>query len=71
VRPVPDPDQIRHALEQLVILWTLQQPGITIALVGDRNAEQTIENAKAIDSMLSKEEIATITDYLDQLELVV
>ncbi|TWI94555.1 aryl-alcohol dehydrogenase-like predicted oxidoreductase [Mucilaginibacter frigoritolerans] len=58
-------------LGQLVILWTLQQPGITITLVGARNSEQAIENAKAIDSSLSKEEIATITDYLEQLELTV
>jgi aryl-alcohol dehydrogenase-like predicted oxidoreductase len=58
-------------LGQLVILWTLQQPGITIALVGARNAEQAIENAKAIDSTLNKGEIETITDYLEQLELVV
>ncbi|MDB5156560.1 MAG: aldo/keto reductase [Mucilaginibacter sp.] len=58
-------------LGQLVILWTLQQPGITIALVGARNAEQAIENAKAIDSTLNKEEIATITDYLEELELAV
>jgi aryl-alcohol dehydrogenase-like predicted oxidoreductase len=58
-------------LGQLVILWTLQQPGITIALVGARNAEQAIENAKAIDSTLNKEEIATITDYIEQLELAV
>jgi aryl-alcohol dehydrogenase-like predicted oxidoreductase len=58
-------------LGQLVILWTLQQPGITIALVGARNGEQAIENAKAIDSTLSKEEIATISGYLEQLELAV
>jgi aryl-alcohol dehydrogenase-like predicted oxidoreductase len=58
-------------LGQLVILWTLQQPGITITLVGARNSEQAIENAKAIDSSLSKEEIAMITDYLEQLELAV
>jgi aryl-alcohol dehydrogenase-like predicted oxidoreductase len=58
-------------LGQLVILWTLQQPGITIALVGARNAEQAIENAKAIDSTLNKEEIATITDHIEQLELAV
>jgi aryl-alcohol dehydrogenase-like predicted oxidoreductase len=56
-------------LGQLVILWTLQQPGITITLVGARNAEQAMENAKAIDSTLSKEEIEIITDYLDELEL--
>jgi aryl-alcohol dehydrogenase-like predicted oxidoreductase len=61
----------RLTLGQLVILWTLQQPGITIALVGARNAEQAIENAKAIDSSLKKEEIAIITDYLEQLELTV
>lgn len=56
-------------LGQLVILWTLQQPGISIALVGARNSEQAIENAKAIDSSLSKEEVAVITGYLNQLEL--
>src|SRR5690606_5232404 len=34
------------SLGQLVLLWTLEQPGITIALVGARNAEQAIQNAK-------------------------
>ena len=58
-------------LGQLVILWTLQQPGITITLVGARNAEQAIENAKAIDSSLSEGEIAMITDFVKQLELTV
>lgn len=57
-------------LGQLVILWTLAQPGITIALVGARNVEQAIVNAKAIDSTLSKEEIDTISGYLSNLQLV-
>jgi aryl-alcohol dehydrogenase-like predicted oxidoreductase len=57
-------------LGQLVILWTLQQPGITITLVGARNSEQAIENAKAIDSTLSAEDITIISSYLEQLELV-
>lgn len=61
----------RLTLGQLVILWTLQQPGITITLVGARNSEQAIENAKAIDSSLSKEGVGIITDYLEQLELAV
>jgi len=61
----------RLTLGQLVILWTLQQPGITITLVGARNSEQAIENAKAIDSTLNKEEVEIITDYLEQLELAV
>lgn len=61
----------RITLGQLVILWTLQQPAITITLVGARNSEQAIENAKAIDSTLNKEEVEIITGYLEQLELAV
>lgn len=57
-------------LGQLVLLWTLEQPGITIALVGARNSEQAIENAKAIDSKLSTEDIAVISGYLENLTLI-
>jgi len=57
-------------LGQLVLLWTLEQPGITIALVGARNSEQAVENAKAIDNKLSKEEIAIISGYLENLKLI-
>jgi aryl-alcohol dehydrogenase-like predicted oxidoreductase len=59
----------RLTLAQLVILWTLQQPGITIALVGARNSEQAIINAKAIDSNLSAEEVQIISAHLADLEL--
>ncbi|MDB5004910.1 MAG: aldo/keto reductase [Mucilaginibacter sp.] len=69
IKPIANEKHI--TLGQLVILWTLAQPGITITLVGARNAEQAIENAKAIDSTLNKEEVAIITDYLEQLELTV
>jgi aryl-alcohol dehydrogenase-like predicted oxidoreductase len=68
IKPIADEKHI--TLGQLVILWTLAQPGITIALVGARNAEQAIENAKAIDSSLSKEETELISEYLAALELV-
>src|SRR5690606_19037622 len=34
-------------LAQLVIAWTVRQPGITCALVGARNAQQAEENTKA------------------------
>jgi aryl-alcohol dehydrogenase-like predicted oxidoreductase len=57
-------------LGQLVLLWTLEQPGITITLVGARNSEQAIENAKAVDSKLSKEEIEIISGYLENFVLV-
>jgi aryl-alcohol dehydrogenase-like predicted oxidoreductase len=57
-------------ISQLVLLWTLAQPGITIALVGARNSEQAIVNAKAVDSSLSSEEINIISEHLANLELV-
>lgn len=61
----------KHAtLGQLVLKWTIEQPGITIALAGARNAAQAIENAKAADIELSTEEISLINNYLNEVELV-
>jgi aryl-alcohol dehydrogenase-like predicted oxidoreductase len=56
-------------LAQLVLRWTVDQPGITIALAGARNAEQAVQNAKAADVKLTKEDIAFINDKLGKLEL--
>ncbi len=57
------------SLSQLVIRWTVEQPGITVALVGARNGEQAIQNARAMDVTLSPEEITTINDALAKLQL--
>lgn len=54
-------------LSQLVLRWTIERPGITIALVGARNAAQAIQNAKAIEVTLTKEEIKFIDSYLPKL----
>lgn len=69
-------DQIRPiaagydaSLAQLVLNWTIQQPGITSALAGARNAKQVEENAGALNFNLTGEEINTINGYLDQLDL--
>ena len=56
-------------LSQLVLRWTVEQPGITIALAGARNAAQSVENAKAMDVGLDTGEIAFITSELDRLQL--
>ena len=56
-------------LSQLVINWTIQQPGITSVLVGLRNSGQVDENAKAIEFRLSKEEINVIGSKLGRLKL--
>jgi aryl-alcohol dehydrogenase-like predicted oxidoreductase len=60
----------KATLSQLVLRWTMEQPGITIALVGARDAVQAIENAKAMEVHLSSEEIAFINEQLKQLTLV-
>jgi aryl-alcohol dehydrogenase-like predicted oxidoreductase len=62
-------DEKGATLSQLVIRWTIEQPGITIALVGARNATQSIENAKAAQLKLSAEEISFINAELDKLKL--
>ena len=57
------------SLSQLVIAWTLRQPGITVALVGARTEEQVIQNAGALDVQLSDDEINTINRKLEKLIL--
>lgn len=56
-------------LAQLVIRWTIERPGITVALVGARDASQAIQNAKAIEVKLSAEEKKYIDDRLANLVL--
>jgi aryl-alcohol dehydrogenase-like predicted oxidoreductase len=66
----PIADERKLSLGQLVILWTLEQPGITITLVGARNSEQAMQNARAIDQTLSQEELDFISAKLDNLALI-
>ena len=54
-------------LGQLVLRWTLAQPGISVTLVGARNPEQAVQNARAIDLKLSFEEIDFINKQLREL----
>jgi len=62
IKPIADEKGI--TLSQLVLRWTLERPGITIALVGARNKDQAIQNAKAADVILSHAEIEDINRYL-------
>lgn len=66
----PLAEEKNATLGQLVIRWTVEQPGITIALVGARNAAQAIQNAKAMALELTTDEIAFITGELNQLKMV-
>jgi len=68
IKPIADEKGV--SLGQLVIRWTIEQPGLTIALVGARNAEQSIQNAKAVELKLNDSEIKLVTDELNKLVLV-
>jgi aryl-alcohol dehydrogenase-like predicted oxidoreductase len=67
IKPLADEKQLTPG--QLVILWTLEQPGITVALVGARNSKQAVENALAVESKLTKEEESIISGHLADLKL--
>ncbi|HER09087.1 MAG TPA: aldo/keto reductase [Bacteroides sp.] len=56
-------------LSQLVIRWTLQQPGIDAVLVGARDRRQVKENAGAASLLLSEGELRFIEKELDTLHL--
>jgi len=54
---------------QTVIAWTLEQPGCSHALVGARNSDQAIANAKAGEVELTEEDLWTIRKAVDQTKL--
>jgi aryl-alcohol dehydrogenase-like predicted oxidoreductase len=67
IKPLAEEKNV--TLSQLVIAWTLEQPGITVALVGARSEEQVKINAGSVDVNLTPEELDFINGHLDQLRL--
>jgi aryl-alcohol dehydrogenase-like predicted oxidoreductase len=65
VKPIAD----RHGASsaQLVINWTVHEPGITAALVGARNAEQAVHNAGAMKFTLTEQERREIRRAFDDV----
>ena len=61
----PLADGKNATLSQLVLRWTVERPGITIALVGARNEKQAVQNAEAINVKLNAEEIQFINSELE------
>lgn len=61
----PLADEKGATLGQLVIRWTVNNPGLTIALVGARNPMQAIENAKAADISLTIGEMEFINQQIE------
>ncbi len=54
-------------LGQLVLRWTVDHPGVTIALAGARNPEQAVMNAKAGELRLTEEENNFINQKIKEL----
>jgi aryl-alcohol dehydrogenase-like predicted oxidoreductase len=54
-------------LAQLVLRWTVEQPGITIALAGARNKKQSVQNARAAALDLNDEEVNFINRDLGKI----
>lgn len=64
VRPIAE---LHHAsFAQLIINWTFNEPGITAALVGARNAKQAEHNAKAMQLNLTTRERGMIRAAFDE-----
>jgi aryl-alcohol dehydrogenase-like predicted oxidoreductase len=66
----PMAEDKRATLAQLVLRWTISQPGITIALAGARNARQAVENAKAVHVKISQEEMDYINKEIQLLDKI-
>ena len=52
--------EIELTLAQLVLAWTIAQPGVTHALVGMRGPSQAVENAQAAQVFLDAEQMSRI-----------
>ncbi|PWD99990.1 aldo/keto reductase [Marinilabilia rubra] len=65
IMPLADAKNI--TLAQLVLRWTLEREGITIALAGARNADQARQNAKAGEVHLTVDELEFINQKIVKL----
>lgn len=54
------------SIPQIVIAWTLAQPGITFSLCGARNPAQAVENAQTGKLQLSPADLASISASADR-----
>lgn len=63
---MPLANEKNASFSQLVLRWTVEQAGITIALAGARNSEQSVSNAKSMNFDLSEEELNFISELINK-----
>jgi len=67
IRPIAE--GYNATLAQVIINWTINQPGIGTVLVGARNAQQVKDNVGALNFTLSTEDVRLITEAADRFSL--
>lgn len=65
IRPMAEEKGV--TLAQLVLRWTIERPGITIALAGARNEQQSVQNAGAAGVQLSAQDMDFINGELEKI----
>ena len=60
--------EIDHSVAEIVVNWTINQPGITTALCGAKRADQIRETAQAMTWSISPEHLVRIQSALDDRE---
>lgn len=65
----PISEKYNATLAQVVINWTISQPGIGCVLVGARNEQQVKDNVGALNFTLSSEDVRMITEAADEFTL--
>ena len=58
----------KHSIAEIVIRWTIQQPGITCALCGAKRPEQIQENAEVMNFELSESQLETLNRLIAERE---
>ncbi|WP_460542644.1 aldo/keto reductase [Echinicola sediminis] len=64
----PIAEQYQATLAQLVLNWTMNQPGMTVTLAGARNESQVISNAAAMNLDVAEADRALINKHLASLK---
>jgi len=62
----PIANELKISVAQLIIAWTVAQPGVTFSLCGARNSQQAKENAIAGNVLLNKNlvnQVSTLVDH--------
>lgn len=65
----PIAEKYNSTLGQIAVAWITAQPGVTCAIVGARNEEQALSNAKAASIELEEKDVAQIRRTFEPLKL--